>query len=91
VDGDAPAEYVGYFVNEYGEQAMYTYNFETGEGTLKMGDAGWLTAHAVVNGEAKGLRLTKAELVWLRACWMATGEVRATAVVAPTKRLMPTR
>jgi hypothetical protein len=33
--------YVGYFANEHGEQAIYTYDFETGEATLRMGDSGW--------------------------------------------------
>ncbi len=75
IDGDAPGKYVGYFVNEHGEQAIYTYDFDTGEATLKMGDSGWHSAHPVVNGEVDGLLLTKAELTWLRACWMATGEV----------------
>ena len=74
IDGDAPGKYVGYFVNEHGEQAIYTYDFETGGATLKMGDSGWQVAHPVVNGEVDGLLLTKAELMWLRACWMATGE-----------------
>ncbi len=74
VDGDTPGKYVGYFVNEHGEQAIYSYDFETGDATLKMGDSGWQVAHPVVNGEVDGLLLTKAELTWLRACWMATGE-----------------
>lgn len=75
IDGDAPGKYVGYFVNEHGEQAIYTYDFKTGEAALKMGDSGWQVAHPIVNGEADGLLLTTAELTWLRACWMATGEL----------------
>ena len=51
IDGNAPGKYVGYFVNEHSEQAIYTYDFETGEATLKMGDAGWQFTYAVVNGE----------------------------------------
>jgi hypothetical protein len=73
VDGDAPDKYFGYFANEHGEQAIYAYDFATGEATLRMGDAGWQTTHAVVNGEAQGLMLSMAEFTWLRACWMATG------------------
>jgi hypothetical protein len=61
---------------EHGEQALYAYDFATGEATLRMGDAGWQTPRAVVNGEAQGFMLSLAELMWLRACWMATG-VRA--------------
>jgi hypothetical protein len=44
--------------------------------TLKMGDGGWQATYAVVNGKVDGLRLTKAELMWLHACWMATGGLR---------------
>ena len=41
VDGDAAGAYLGYFANEHGEQAIYTYDYETGEATIRMGDAGW--------------------------------------------------
>jgi hypothetical protein len=75
IDGDTPGQYVGYFVNEHGEQAVYAYDFDTGEATLRMGDSGWHVAHPVENGEVDGVLLTKAELTWLRACWMATGEI----------------
>ncbi len=73
VDGDQPGTYFGYFANEYGDQAIYAYDHETGEAVLRMGDAGWQEAHRVVNGEVAGLLLSKAELAWLGACWMATG------------------
>ena len=76
VDGDAAGTYVGYFVNEYGEQAIYTYDYETGAATLRMGDAGWHDARRVVGGQAEGLRLTKTEALWLRACWLVTGELK---------------
>ena len=76
VDGDAPGTYVGYFANEYGEQAIYTYDYETGAATLRMGDAGWHDAHRVEDGQAEGLVLTKTEALWLRACWLATGALR---------------
>jgi len=29
----------------------------------------------VVNGEADGLLMTRPELLWLRACWMATADL----------------
>jgi hypothetical protein len=41
VDGDAAGAYVGYFANEYGEQAVYTYDHGTGAATIRMGDADW--------------------------------------------------
>jgi hypothetical protein len=74
--GRNPGKCLGYFANEHGEQAIYTYDFDTGEATLTMGDTGWQVTHPVVNGKAGGgLLLTEAELAWLRACWMATGEL----------------
>jgi hypothetical protein len=77
VDGDAPGKYFGYFANEYGEQAVYSYDYDTGEATVRLGDAGWETTYRVVGGEAEGLVMSKPELLWLRACWMATGELVA--------------
>jgi hypothetical protein len=73
VDGDAAGSSVGYFANEHGAQAIYTYDRATGEATVTMGDAGWHDAHRVVDGQAEGLVLGKAEAMWLRACWLATG------------------
>src|SRR2546428_7481192 len=68
VDGDAAGTYFGYFMSEYGEQAIYTYDYETGEATVRMGDAGWHDAYRVADGQAEGLLLTKTEAMWLRAC-----------------------
>ena len=76
MDGDAAGTYVGYFANEYGEQAVYTYDHETGEATLQMGDAGWHDAYRVKDGQAEGLLLSKTEAMWLRACWLATGGLK---------------
>ena len=76
IDGDAPGSYVGYFANEHGEQAIYTYEHATGRARLQLGDAGWEQVYAVQDGAAEGLVLTKAERVWLQACWMATGALR---------------
>jgi hypothetical protein len=77
VDGDAPGTYVGYFANEHGEQAVYTYDHATGAATLRMGDAGWHDVRPVENGQAEGLVLTEAEASWLRACWLATSGAKA--------------
>jgi hypothetical protein len=76
IDGDAPERYVGYFVNEYGEQAVYVYNDFTGEAAIRMGDTGWDRSFSVVNGEVAGPNLTEAERTWIRACWLATGALR---------------
>lgn len=73
VDGDAPGAYHGYFANEHGEQAIYTYDPETGEATVRMGDAGWATVHRVVGGRLAGVNTTEAEATWIRACWLVTG------------------
>ena len=73
VDGDAEGTYFGYFANEYGEQAIYRFDQETGEASIQMGDAGWANVYRVVDGEPEGLLLTKAEAAWLMACWLATG------------------
>jgi len=72
--GDAfPA---GYFANEHGEQAIYTYDYEPGEATIRMGDAGWHDAHRIRDGQAEARLLTKTEAMWLRTCWLATGALK---------------
>ena len=76
IDGDQPGFYFGYFANEHGEQAIYVYDHETGEATLRMGDVGWSDVHHVVDGEVEDLLLTTAERAWLLACWMATGGLK---------------
>jgi hypothetical protein len=73
LDGDAAGEYVGYFMNEHGEQAIYSYDSRTGEATIRAADAGWEAAYPVVNGEVAELKLSEAERTWLRACWLASG------------------
>ena len=73
VDGDAAGTYFGYFMSEYGEQAIYTYDYETGEATVRMGDAGWHDAYRVADGQAEGLSLTKTEAMWLRAWVLGRG------------------
>ena len=76
LDGDAAGKYVGYFMNGYGEQAVYSYDRQTGEATIRTGDAGWEAAYPVVNGEVSDLKLPDAERTWLRACWLASGASR---------------
>jgi hypothetical protein len=73
LNGDAAGKYVGYFVNEHGEQATYSYDSRTGEAAIGLGDAGRGASYPVVNGEAAHLELTEAERMWLRACWQASG------------------
>jgi hypothetical protein len=71
IDDHDAGHYVGYFENGYGEQALFVYDRDEGTGKLYVGDAGWETAHAVVNGAVPELILSETELLWLRACWQA--------------------
>lgn len=52
LDGDAPRRYHGYFENQCGEQAIFQYDEDSGEGTLRLGDAGWEAVYRVVDGRA---------------------------------------
>ncbi len=38
---DNPGLYHGYFENHYGEQFLFTFDGETGTGTVSGGDLGW--------------------------------------------------
>jgi hypothetical protein len=69
-------QYVGYFENGDGEQALFVYDRDAGTGRLYLGDAGWETAHAVINGAVPDLLLSESELLWVRACWQAASGTR---------------
>lgn len=71
VDGDIRKRYHGYFENGYGEQCVFVYDYEVGEGTLWMGDAGWANSHPVVDGDVPELLMDEHEKAWLMACWKA--------------------
>ncbi len=71
IDGDVKGCYHGYFENEYGEQAIFVYDYKARMGTLWMGDAGWDSPAQVVDGGAVDLVLSQAEQLWLQACWEA--------------------
>ena len=70
IDSDDPNTYHGYFENRYGEQFVFAYHRDTGEGTLYGGDLGW-EPQQVVDGKADGLILSSEEKTWLQACWQA--------------------
>jgi len=75
ISDDDPNQYIGYFENPFGEQALFVFDGATRAATLYLGDAGWETGHAVIDGLAPDLVLGEAELLWLRACWLAaTGQ-----------------
>ena len=71
IDDLRPNHYLGYFENQYGEQAVFVYDHDSNKAALYMGDAGWETQHAVVNAAVPDLILSETELLWVRACWQA--------------------
>ena len=76
VDGNTKGRYHGYFENEYGEQAIFVYNYQAGTGTLWMGDVGWEEPKLVVDGQVPDLILGENEKLWLMACWSAASAGR---------------
>jgi hypothetical protein len=76
IDGDIRKRYHGYFENQYGEQALFIYDYEVNEGTLWLGDAGWERPYKVVDARVPELNLSRNEALWLYNCWItATGEM----------------
>jgi hypothetical protein len=71
VDDRGAGRYVGYFENQYGEQAVFVYDRDSNQAVLYLGDAGWETPHSVVDSAAPDLVLSEAERLWVRACWQA--------------------
>ncbi len=71
IDDLLPNQYVGYFENQYGEQAVVVYDRDSSQAVLYLGDAGWETPHAVTDGIVPDLVLSETERQWLRACWQA--------------------
>ena len=66
-----PNQYLSYFENVYGEQAVFVYDRDASQAILYLSDAGWQTPHAVVDGGVPDLVLSVTELQWVRACWLA--------------------
>jgi hypothetical protein len=69
IDGNTRNRYHGYFENEYGDQAIFIYDYEKRTGTLWLGDAGWERSFDVVDGKVPKLELGLNEMVWLQICW----------------------
>jgi hypothetical protein len=69
IDGNAPNRYFAYFENEYREQAIFVYDYDTKTGTFWMGDAGWEKSYLVVNGKVEELQMSLNETIWLKLCW----------------------
>jgi hypothetical protein len=66
-----PANYYGYFENEYGEQWVLVYDRKQYRGVLRGGDAGWENEFVVIGDDVQGVILCKSEQAWLRACLKA--------------------
>jgi hypothetical protein len=71
IDDLRPNQYLGYFENQYGEQALFVYDRDSSQAILYLGDAGWDMPHTVVDGAVPDLVLSEIERLWLRACWQA--------------------
>lgn len=71
---DVKGRYCGYFENENKEQFVFMYEYEARRGSLWAGDNGWETPVEVIDGDVSGLALSKAERLWLTACWLAATE-----------------
>ena len=71
IDDGSPSQYLGYFENQYGEQTVFVYDRDSNHAVLYLGDAGWESPHAVVDGDVPDLVLSETERLWLRACWQA--------------------
>ena len=74
LDGDEAGRYYGYFANQYGEQAVFVYDYQTGQASVWLGESGWSQAHCVVDGQAEGVILNESEEAWIRACWLAAAK-----------------
>jgi hypothetical protein len=71
IDDLHPHQYLGYFQNQYGGQAVFIYDRNSDQGILYLGDAGWETPHALIDGAVPDVVLSETEQPWLRACWQA--------------------
>lgn len=68
IDDRRPSQYLGYFENPSGEQAVFVYDRDANQAVVYLGDAGWEAPHAVVDGAVPDLVLSETELQWVRAC-----------------------
>lgn len=66
--------YRGQFVNEMGDSSTFCFNYDTQEATLTVEAVDGVTVHPVVAGAVPEVSLSAAESMWLKACWMATGQ-----------------
>jgi hypothetical protein len=67
----APVSTWAILKNQYGEQAVFVYDRDSSQAVLHLGDAGWQTPYAVIDGIVPDVVLSATERQWLRACWQA--------------------
>lgn len=60
--------YTAYFENDYGEQLVFQYDYQTKKGTLWHGDCGWEVPIPVMGGGTT-ITLSEEEKEWLRLVW----------------------
>ena len=75
IEDSKPEQYIGYFVNMFGEQWIFTRNRATGVATLRGGDIGWNQEIDVTEGTTGELTLNATESQWLECCLLASGTV----------------
>jgi hypothetical protein len=71
IDDLRPGQYLGYFENQHGEQAVFVYDRDARQAMLYLGDTGWEKPHKVVEGAVPDLIVSETERLWVRACWQA--------------------
>ncbi len=71
IDDSRPGQYLGYFENEHGEQAVFVYERDSSRAIVYQGDAGWETPHAVIDGAVPDLILSATERLWVSGCWQS--------------------
>jgi len=71
IDDRGPSQYLGYFENQHGEQAVFVYDRDARQALLYVGDAGWEAPYTVIDGAVPDLVLAETERVWVHACWQA--------------------
>jgi len=72
----SPSHYLGCFEKRYGEQAIFVSERDSRKAVVSLGDAGWQTLLAVVDGPLPDVLLSETELGWLRAWWWAATATR---------------
>jgi hypothetical protein len=65
---DHKENYRSEFINRYGENWIFEYNYNTRKGVLRGSDVNW-QPHPVVDGRVGNLLLNDEELLWLRQAW----------------------